>query len=75
MTEVLCYYWTLVPYWTQLIMTLENYTNSAGSALRLFHFNTSDRQQCAKTKQIMSETSQLIFGLPQGLNVGPVLFV
>ena len=40
MIEVLCYDWTLVLYWTQLIITLENYTNSAGSALRLFHFNT-----------------------------------
>jgi hypothetical protein len=45
-----------------------------GSVLQFFMSYLSDRTQCVKIQNVSSTPSELVFGVPQGSVLGPILF-
>ena len=57
-----------------LISKLELY-GIRGTALHLFQSYLSERKQICKLQNIMSEVANIACGVPQGSNLGPLLFL
>ena len=57
-----------------LLSLMENSIGIKGTALNWFRSYLTERSQCVLVKNIMSETIDLLCGVPQGSVLGPVLF-
>ena len=57
-----------------LLSFLENNIGLTGSVLSLFRTYVSGRSQCVSVNGVMSEFCHLVFGVPQGSVLGPLIF-
>ena len=57
-----------------LLSFLETHVGLRGSVLNLLQMYLTDRSQCVSVNGVLSELSQLAFGIPQGSVLGPILF-
>jgi hypothetical protein len=57
-----------------LFKTLENYFGISGSVLAWFRSYLSDRTQAVSVDGCLSGSADLVYGVPQGSVLGPVLF-
>ncbi len=57
-----------------LLNRLENFVGISGSALAWFKSYLSDRQQFVAVNEKVSYRSQVQYGVPQGSELGPLLF-
>ena len=58
----------------KLLNILENDIGIKGTALLLFKSFLTGRTQCVKIENILSDTIPVLFGVPQGSVLGPILF-
>ena len=56
-----------------LLSFLENHVGLRGSVPKLLRMYLTDRSQCVSINGVLSELSQLDFGIPQGSVLGPIL--
>jgi len=59
---------------TILLTFLEEYIGLDGPTLNLFKTYLSDRTQCVSIGGVLSELSELMYGVPQGSVLGPIAF-
>ena len=59
---------------TILLTFLEEYVGLDGPALDIFKSYLSDRTQCVSINGVLSELSELMYGVPQGSVLGPIAF-
>ena len=57
-----------------LLDCLSSWFGVGGVVLEWFKSYLSDRSQCVKIGSILSDTKKLLFGVPQGSVLGPILF-
>lgn len=57
-----------------LLNFLEKYVGLSGTVLQSLRSYLSERSQCVTIKNILSHLSELIFGVPQGSVLGPLIF-
>ena len=57
-----------------LLSFLQNHIGLAGPALRIFQTYLQGRTQCVSIENVLSNLSELIFGVPQGSVLGPLIF-
>ncbi len=57
-----------------LLKFLEDYIGLDGSVLKLFDSYLSGRTQCVSISGVLSEFSDLLYGVPQGSVLGPIEF-
>ena len=57
-----------------LLSFLKDHVGLDGPVLRLFETYLSNRTQCVSVKGVLSELSELTFGVPQGSVLGPIAF-
>ena len=59
---------------TILLSFLKDYIGLDGPALKLFETYLTNRTQCVSIKGVLSELSELAYGVPQGSILGPIAF-
>ena len=59
---------------TILLSFLKDYIGLDGPALKLFETYLTNRTQCVSIKGVLSELSELAYGVPQGSVLGPIAF-
>ena len=59
---------------TILLSFLKDYIGIDGPALKLFETYLTNRTQCVFIKGVLSELSELAYGVPQGSVLGPIAF-
>ena len=59
---------------TILCTFLEDFIGLEGPALNFFKTYLTGRTQCVSVKGVLSELSELMFGVPQGSELGPLIF-
>jgi hypothetical protein len=57
-----------------LLNFLRDYVGLDGSVLKLFQTYLANRSQCVSIKGVLSELSELAYGVPQGSVLGPIEF-
>ena len=57
-----------------LLDSLSSWSDVSGVVLDWFKSYLSDRVQCIKTGSILSDAKELLYGVPQGCVLGPILF-
>ena len=57
-----------------LLECLSSWFGVGGVVLEWFKSYLSDRLQCVKIGSILSDAKKLLFGVPQGSVLGPILF-
>ena len=57
-----------------LLDSLSSWFGVSGVVLDWFKFYLSDRVQCIKIGSILSDAKKLLYGVPQGCVLGPILF-
>ena len=58
-----------------LLSFLKDYIGLDGPALKLFETYLTKRTQCISIKGVLSELSELAYGVPQGSVLGPIAFL
>ena len=58
----------------KLLNSLRSWFGVAGVVLHWFKSYLSDHVQCIKTGSILSDVKKLLYGVPQGSVLGPILF-
>ena len=56
------------------ILPFKDYIGLDGPALKLFETYLTNRTQCVSIKGVLSELSELAYGVPQGSVLGPIAF-
>ena len=57
-----------------LLHFLKEHVGLSGSVFRMFETYLKDRTQCVSIHNALSSLSQLVFGVPQGSVLGPIIF-
>ena len=57
-----------------LLSFLENYVGLSGSVLSMLESYLQGRTQCVSINNILSDLSELVYGVPQGSVLGPTIF-
>ena len=57
-----------------LLHFLKEHVGLSGSVFRMFETYLKDRTQCVSIHNVLSSLSQLVFGVPQGSVLGPIIF-
>ena len=57
-----------------LLLFLKEHVGLSGSVLRMFESYLQGRSQCISINNILSTLSHLVFGVPQGSVLGPIIF-